>query len=218
LTLQERAALKNNSDNSPPEPKQIVYQPQQQQQQVGYQPYQQPQQQQQYPPQSQQYQRQPSYEEKSSYEQQHALAAPPYNQPAPAYNSQPPAGGGLVSPTRVAPTPPSRINYVLALYDYDAQAEGDLSFKKDDKIELVNRTEDANDWWTGKLRGVVGVFPGINNIEDVEILDSLDLHKLFYYRQLCDRNVNHSKKQTKQILNKLSCRSVCKEMYFKSRD
>lgn len=49
---------------------------------------------------------------------------------------------------------------MLALYDYDAQAEGDLSFKKDDKIELVERTQDANDWWTGRLRGVIGVFPG----------------------------------------------------------
>lgn len=62
---------------------------------------------------------------------------------------------------RAAPTPPpSRAKYVLALYDYDAQAEGDLTFKKDDKIELVNRTEDANDWWTGRLRGAIGVFPG----------------------------------------------------------
>lgn len=50
--------------------------------------------------------------------------------------------------------------YVVALYDYDALAEGDLSFRKDDKIELVNRTQDANDWWTGKLRGQTGVFPG----------------------------------------------------------
>lgn len=171
LTLQERATLKNNSDNSPPQ-KQIGYQLQQQQ--LPYQPYQPPHQQQQqqdlYPPHQQS--RQPSYEDHSSYEQQ---AAPPYQQTPHAYGHQssygtsnhsaaasaPPAGGGLVSPRPPVPAPPpSRTHYVLALYDYDAQAEGDLSFKKDDKIELVNRTEDANDWWTGKLRGVVGVFPG----------------------------------------------------------
>ncbi|KAI9475511.1 MAG: hypothetical protein EXX96DRAFT_596033 [Benjaminiella poitrasii] len=50
--------------------------------------------------------------------------------------------------------------YVVALYDYTAQAEGDLSFKKDDRIEVLERTADANDWWKGRLNGVVGVFPG----------------------------------------------------------
>lgn len=50
--------------------------------------------------------------------------------------------------------------YVVALYDYIAQAEGDLSFKRDDRIELVEKTANTNDWWTGKLRGVTGVFPG----------------------------------------------------------
>ncbi|CAO3600560.1 unnamed protein product [Absidia cylindrospora] len=52
------------------------------------------------------------------------------------------------------------IHYVLALYDYQAQADGDLTFRKDDKIELVERTADQNDWWTGKLHGQTGIFPG----------------------------------------------------------
>ncbi|KAI8078265.1 uncharacterized protein B0P05DRAFT_579510 [Gilbertella persicaria] len=50
--------------------------------------------------------------------------------------------------------------FVIALYDYVAQAEGDLSFRKDDKIEIIERTADTNDWWTGRLNGVTGVFPG----------------------------------------------------------
>jgi amphiphysin len=50
--------------------------------------------------------------------------------------------------------------YVTALYDYTAQAEGDLSFHKGDQIEIVERTQDVNDWWTGRLSGVTGVFPG----------------------------------------------------------
>ncbi|KAJ3041439.1 hypothetical protein HDV00_009420 [Rhizophlyctis rosea] len=50
--------------------------------------------------------------------------------------------------------------YVVALYDFDAQAEGDLSFKRDDKIEILNRTADVNDWWTGRLGGRTGQFPG----------------------------------------------------------
>src|ERR1051325_9093118 len=55
---------------------------------------------------------------------------------------------------------PKLVQYVRALYDYDAQADGDLSFKKGDKIEVVERTEDVNGWWKGKLNGVVGDFPG----------------------------------------------------------
>lgn len=50
--------------------------------------------------------------------------------------------------------------FVVALYDYAAQAEGDLSFKKDDRIEIVQKTADTNDWWTGRLNGITGVFPG----------------------------------------------------------
>ncbi|RHZ49707.1 hypothetical protein Glove_517g2 [Diversispora epigaea] len=59
-----------------------------------------------------------------------------------------------------APKPKIVRNYVIALYDYDAQAEGDLSFKKDDKIEVIERTQNINDWWKGRLDGTIGVFPG----------------------------------------------------------
>ena len=51
--------------------------------------------------------------------------------------------------------------YVRALYDYNAQAEGDLTFAKDDLIEVIQKTADVNDWWTGSLNGATGVFPGI---------------------------------------------------------
>ncbi|TPX76047.1 hypothetical protein CcCBS67573_g02685 [Chytriomyces confervae] len=50
--------------------------------------------------------------------------------------------------------------FVTALYDYQAQADGDLSFMRDDRIELIERTADPNDWWTGRLRGATGIFPG----------------------------------------------------------
>jgi len=60
------------------------------------------------------------------------------------------------------PPVPRRLNVkmAVALYDYDAQQDGDLSFKKDDRIEIVERTDSAQDWWTGKLNGRQGVFPG----------------------------------------------------------
>lgn len=50
--------------------------------------------------------------------------------------------------------------WCTALYDYTAQADGDLSFSTGDRIEILQRTADANGWWTGRLRGVEGVFPG----------------------------------------------------------
>ncbi|MBW0539401.1 hypothetical protein O181_079116 [Austropuccinia psidii MF-1] len=54
----------------------------------------------------------------------------------------------------------SQTIYVTALYDFAAQAEGDLSFSAGDRIELIKRTESEEDWWTGKLNGVEGIFPG----------------------------------------------------------
>ncbi|KAI7826019.1 hypothetical protein BC939DRAFT_486669 [Gamsiella multidivaricata] len=63
---------------------------------------------------------------------------------------------------RPPPPVPKKIGArtVVALYDYDAQQEGDLSFKKDDRIELVERTAGSDGWWTGRLDGRQGVFPG----------------------------------------------------------
>jgi len=49
---------------------------------------------------------------------------------------------------------------VTALYDFAAQADGDLSFSAGDVIEIVHRTQNENEWWTGKLRGKQGQFPG----------------------------------------------------------
>ena len=78
-----------------------------------------------------------------------AAAAVP---PPPPPSSDPPAY-----------SPP--VDTVVALYDYTAQAEGDLSFRAGDRIEVVQRTASAEDWWTGKLNGVQGVFPG-NYVQD----------------------------------------------------
>jgi len=45
------------------------------------------------------------------------------------------------------------------LYDYAAQAEGDLSFKVGDRIEILQKGEDGNEWWVGKVGGREGQFP-----------------------------------------------------------
>jgi len=56
---------------------------------------------------------------------------------------------------------PAPVNHVVALYDFAAQADGDLDFKVGDRIEVVERTENQEDWWTGRLNGRTGVFPGM---------------------------------------------------------
>ncbi|KAJ3026209.1 UNVERIFIED_CONTAM: hypothetical protein HDU68_006013 [Siphonaria sp. JEL0065] len=89
----------------------------------------------------------------SSFKQMHNNAAP--------YGAAP-----IVSPfgANLPPPPPpsggSGTTFVTALYDYQAQADGDLSFQRDDRIEVIERTADPNDWWTGRLRGQTGIFPG----------------------------------------------------------
>jgi len=65
-------------------------------------------------------------------------------------------------PSRPAPALPQRnsVQYVTALYDFTAQNAGDISFKRGDRIEIVKKTDNANEWWTGKINGQVGQFPG----------------------------------------------------------
>ncbi|KAK5170140.1 BAR adaptor protein Hob1 [Saxophila tyrrhenica] len=61
-------------------------------------------------------------------------------------------------PGRLSANP--AVETVTALYDYEAQAEGDLSFSAGDTIEVVSRTENANEWWNGRVGGRSGQFPG----------------------------------------------------------
>ncbi|KAL7903262.1 BAR domain-containing protein [Trichoderma sp. SZMC 28014] len=61
-------------------------------------------------------------------------------------------------PGRLSGAPPPET--VTALYDYAAQADGDLSFQAGDVIEIVQRTKNDNEWWTGKINGKQGQFPG----------------------------------------------------------
>jgi amphiphysin len=49
--------------------------------------------------------------------------------------------------------------YVIALYDFEAQAVGDLSFRRDEKIEVLEK-RNVNDWWVGRIGTRTGQFPG----------------------------------------------------------
>lgn len=83
-------------------------------------------------------------------------SSPPLAQSVPSY-------GTPVTPASAAPVPapvPAQAQTCTALYDYTAQAQGDLSFTAGAVIEVVDRTSDANGWWTGRYNGQTGVFPG----------------------------------------------------------
>jgi amphiphysin len=73
-------------------------------------------------------------------------------------------------PTRLSGAPPPET--VTALYDYAAQADGDLSFQTGDLIEIIQRTQNENEWWTGKVNGKQGQFPGMfhHHLENVTTL------------------------------------------------
>ena len=98
---------------------------------------------------------------------------PPYSPNAAHSALSPPPSAtawGSAAKAKAAPPPPkpkpSRFSgtpaaeKVTALYDYEAQAEGDLSFLAGDVIEIVSRTLNENEWWTGKVGGKQGKFPG----------------------------------------------------------
>lgn len=54
----------------------------------------------------------------------------------------------------------------VALFTFDADQPGDLAFKKGDVITITKRTENASDWWTGKIGDRTGIFPS-NYVETV---------------------------------------------------
>lgn len=93
-------------------------------------------------------------------------APPPYS----SANGSASPGLQAIAAAKAKPPPPkpkpSRFSAapiaetVTALYDYDAQAEGDLSFRTGDVIEIVARTQNENEWWTGRINGKQGQFPG----------------------------------------------------------
>ncbi len=83
----------------------------------------------------------------------------------PAYSPVTGAAAGAAG-KRAPPPPPSKPkpgaaparSYVVALYDYTATADGDLSFKAGDRIEVVERTASTDDWWTGIVGGHAEIF------------------------------------------------------------
>ncbi|TKA47382.1 hypothetical protein B0A49_11808 [Cryomyces minteri] len=57
-------------------------------------------------------------------------------------------------------------NQAIAKFTFEADQPGDLGFKKGDVITIVKRTDNATDWWTGRVDGREGIFPS-NYVETV---------------------------------------------------
>lgn len=94
---------------------------------------------------------QPSYGMPESAPPSYSTAASPYTTATAS-----PVATSFHPPPAAAPA----VETVTALYEYQAQAPGDLSFPANAVIEIVQRTQDTNEWWTGRYNGQQGVFPG----------------------------------------------------------
>jgi amphiphysin len=62
------------------------------------------------------------------------------------------------------PPPPKKVGsfhseFVTAMYDFDGQSAGDLVFREGDRIRVIKKTNNSQDWWEGELRGQKGSFP-----------------------------------------------------------
>ncbi|XP_037718161.1 protein nervous wreck isoform X6 [Drosophila subpulchrella] len=57
----------------------------------------------------------------------------------------------------------SDVEWCIALYDYDATAEDELTFEEGDKIKIITKTAHGVDdgWWEGELDGKFGNFPSL---------------------------------------------------------
>jgi amphiphysin len=92
--------------------------------------------------------------------------------PASSYSAHSPAGPtgdyfqrAVVQKKKPPPPPPKRIPsqnfgvFAVALYSFEGQSQGDLSFREGDQIKVIKKTDSTDDWWEGELRGARGSFP-----------------------------------------------------------
>ncbi|KAI9488339.1 hypothetical protein BDB00DRAFT_888659 [Zychaea mexicana] len=85
-------------------------------------------------------------------------ASPPQPSAGGGYNAPAPAPAARAPP----PPPPSRKPHeptARALYDFNGEQGGDLSFREGDIITITEKSGSQDDWWTGTVGGRKGIFP-----------------------------------------------------------
>ena len=109
----------------------------------------------------------PSPDPTTSYSPRHSSSG---LTPTSSYSGHSPASPGVDYFQRAAakkkppPPPPKRLPsnldlYAVALYSFDGQGQGDLSFRENDRIRVTKKTDSTDDWWEGELNGMKGSFP-----------------------------------------------------------
>jgi lipid-binding SYLF domain-containing protein len=53
----------------------------------------------------------------------------------------------------------SNASQAIALYTFKGEESGDLPFRKGDVIDIIQKSETVDDWWTGRNNGKTGIFP-----------------------------------------------------------
>lgn len=80
-------------------------------------------------------------------------ASPPLPPPPPMDNNS------LPEPMAESPlVPKTYLEKVIAVYDYAAEREDELSFQENSLIYVLKKNDDG--WWEGVLNGKTGLFPG----------------------------------------------------------
>ncbi|ORZ12311.1 hypothetical protein BCR42DRAFT_420395 [Absidia repens] len=76
-------------------------------------------------------------------------------QPQSHFRRPPPPPPASRKPTRPRTTTPT----ARAVYSFAGEQDGDLSFKENEIIIIVQKSDSQDDWWTGKVGSKQGVFP-----------------------------------------------------------
>lgn len=74
------------------------------------------------------------------------------------------SGNGPVRPSSASKpnfggAPKTNAHQAIALYTFKGEQSGDLSFKKGDVIDILQKSATSDDWWTGRNNGSTGIFP-----------------------------------------------------------
>lgn len=67
-------------------------------------------------------------------------------------------GSAAQDPNLPAWVPKNYLEKVVAIYDYNADKEDELSFQEGAKIFVLKKNDDG--WWEGVMDGITGLFPG----------------------------------------------------------